>query len=433
MSNPEDFALICSVGGSAEPVRKSIDHHKPRHVIYVASASSRKTIRQEIENMLEWHGIEDTHSITLSNFQDLLACVQDIRQGIAQGLEAMGLPENSLLVADITGGTKVMSAALTLVMMEYNSRFAYVGGDTRSKNGLGVVLPGHETIMRQDNPWEILALREVRDLASAFNSYEFTVANSIASQLGSKVPGKEKFYAGIADLVYAYSLWDTFDHKGALARMRQAIGRLEPFTVNSLLFLKLLDSVRGSLVLLEKIQQDAQFLRAAKPKLPQQCGHSYLCDLISNAIRRAKAGRYDDAVARLYSAIEKSAKIRLLSAYDIDNSHILPDKLPEQLPKELRSELLAMQSADGVIRIGLQKSFYLLAALSDPLGRAYEIHESTLQKSLEVRNLSLLAHGYNPVNEKTYNDFLAVALHFLEVTLDDLPKFPYMDWKSLLL
>jgi len=72
----------------------------------------------------------------------------------------MRLPEDVRLVADITGGTKVMSSALTLVMMEHNhSRFAYVGGESRTKNGLGVVESGRETFMRQDNPWEVMALR----------------------------------------------------------------------------------------------------------------------------------------------------------------------------------------------------------------------------------------------------------------------------------
>lgn len=90
----------------------------------MASPSSRKTIRKDIADGLAWRGIEDAHVIILSDYQDLLACVRDIHNGLTSGLQAMGLPEGSLLVADITGGTKVMSAALTLAMMEYRSRVA---------------------------------------------------------------------------------------------------------------------------------------------------------------------------------------------------------------------------------------------------------------------------------------------------------------------
>ena len=98
----DDFVLICSVGGSPEPIRKSIDQQRPRFVVYVASPASRKTIRKDIEDGLAWQGIEDTHVITLSDYQDLLACVRDIRNGLTTGLQAMSLPEDSLLVADIT-------------------------------------------------------------------------------------------------------------------------------------------------------------------------------------------------------------------------------------------------------------------------------------------------------------------------------------------
>ena len=369
----DDFVLICSVGGSPEPIRKSIDQQRPRFVVYVASPASRKTIRKDIEDGLAWQGIEDTHVITLSDYQDLLACVRDIRNGLTTGLQAMSLPEDSLLVADITGGTKVMSAALTLVMMEYRSRFAYVGGDIRSKNGLGVVESGHETFMKQDNPWEVMALREVRSLARTFNRGDFASAMNIALELSRHVTGKEKFYAGIADLVQAYALWDAFDHKGALGKLRQALGRLEPFAVNHEALFRALALFKDNLALLETIQQDGQCLRASKGPLPEGSGRAYLRDL------------------------------------------------------------LAMQDEDGIIRIGLQRSFQLLAALEDPFGATYLQHEEQLAKLLEARNSSLLAHGYNPVSEDTANKLFSLALCLLDATEAELPRFPSLDWKCLLL
>ena len=424
-----DIVLICSVGGSPQPIRTSIDQQQPRFVIYVASPDSRKTIRKDIEPELTWRGIEDTHVITLSDYQDLLACVRDIRHGVSAGLKAMGLPEDSLLVADITGGTKVMSAALTLVMMEYRSRFAYVGGGVRSKNGLGVVESGHETVMKQDNPWEVMALREVRTLARAFNAGNFTAATGLAQALSRKVTGKEKFYTGVKDLVQAYALWDAFDHKGAVNTLRQALGRLEAFAVNHDALFRALDHFKHSLADLEAIQQDAQALRAAKGPLPEGSGQVYLRDLLANAARRAKAGRHDDAVARLYSAIEKSAKIRLMAAHGIDNSHVPPEKIPESL----RESLLAMRDQDGVIRIGLQRSFQLLAALRDPLGTTYSQNEAALLKLLDTRNRSLLAHGYNPVSADTAQQLFNLALRILHTDEAALPRFPVMDWQCLLL
>ena len=433
MEEANDAVLVCSVGGSPEPIRKSINEQRPRYLIYVASADSRKTIRQDIENSLDWRGIEDSHTITLSNYQDLLACVRDMRAGIADGLRCMGLPENSLLIADITGGTKVMSSALTLVMMEYNSRFAYVGGDVRSKNGLGVVESGSERFMRQDNPWEVMALRELRSLAAFFNGGDFAAAARIAETLAGKVSGKERFYGGITDLTQACAQWDAFDHKNAQARLRQAIGKLEAFALNHAPLQQLLAAFKECQLLLERIQEDARILRSSTEKPSAGCGQDYLRDLLANAMRRYEAGHYDDAVARLYSAIEKSAKIRLMTAYGLNNSRLLPEELPESLPCELRRDLLAQRGEDGVMRIGLQKSFQLLAALGDPLGRRYTEHEASLLKTLEARNSSLLAHGYTPVGEKACNALLAATQDMLDIKKEDLPRFPVLDWKSLLL
>jgi hypothetical protein len=48
-------------------------------------------------------------------------------------------------------------------------------------------------------------------------------------------------------------------------------------------------------------------------------GHGYeiVEDLLLNAERRAMQDRYDDAVGRLYRALELLVQIRLLQTYDI--------------------------------------------------------------------------------------------------------------------
>lgn len=424
----ENSVLICSIGGSPEPIRKSIDNQQPGYVLFIASPESRRTIRQEIEASLTWKGIVDSHVITLADYQSLLTCVQDIREGIAKGLCDMGLSENTLLIADITGGTKVMSAALTLVMMEHRSRFAYVGGGNRTKDGLGVVQTGHEVFMRQDNPWDVMGLREVRNLVRSFNAGQFASALEAAKELAANATTTKKFYSSISELMYAYCLWDGFDHKAALAMLRQAISRLEPFAVNNPRWHEQLCLFKRSEAALADVQQDAQELRAFKGKLSPTCGTAYLRDLLANALRRMQAGRYDDAVARLYSAIEKSAKIAL-ARHGIDNSKV--DLA--QVPEEHRESLLASRNEDGIIRVGLQKSFCLLDALRDPLGQIYRLREEELKKSLAVRNMSLLAHGYNPVSEEDCEKLFSIALTLLEVPREDLPKYPYVNWKSMVI
>lgn len=429
MNSPDPVVMVCTVGGTPDPLRISICHHKPSHVIYVASPQSRATIRGDIEGGLAWK-IGDTQVITLENFQDIVQCVQDMRQGIQKALCDMSLPEETPLIADITGGTKIMSAALTLVMMEFKSRFSYVGGSSRTKAGLGIVESGAETVVQDANPWDVLALREVRALARAFNRAQFADALAIAQELAGNVnESRKRFYAATADMVEAYMRWDAFSHKAALTKLRQAMGRLAPYASGAPRLAHLLRAVQQDVERLEILQQDAQALRGTSTPKTAGVGRAYLLDLLGNARRRAEAGHYDDAVARLYSAIEKSAKISLWARHGIDNSHIRLERVPESLREEWRGQM----NAEGEVQVGLEKSFLLLAALGDPLGAAFRKQQTGLQAALQARNTSLLAHGYTPIGKDEYETLLQIALKFLQADAGALPAFPQMDWKALLL
>lgn len=431
MNSPSPVVMVCTVGGTPAPVRTSICHHRPSHVIYVASPQSRETIRKDIEEGLEWK-VNDTQVVTLENYQDIVQCVQDMREYIVQALQAMSLPEDTPLIADITGGTKIMSAALALVMMEFKSRFSYVGGSSRTKGGLGIVESGTEFVVQDANPWDVLALREVRALANAFNHTQFADALRIAQELAKNMDGgsgAQKFYAAVADMVQAYMLWDSFDHAKALNILRQAHDRLVPYAAGNERIGNLLHALKQDVERLDVLQRDAAALRSNAEKMGVEGGRPYLLDLLGNARRCAEAGHYDDAVARLYSAIEKYAKVTLWSQHGIDNSRIPLDRVPESIREEWRWRA----DTEGMAKVGLQQSYQLLDALGDPLGKAFMEHADSLKKELASRNESLLAHGYVPIGREKYEKLMAVALNFLNVTEANLSAFPQIDWRALLL
>lgn len=429
MNTDTPVVMVCTVGGTASPLRTSICHHRPSHVIYVASPQSRATIRTEIEEGLEWK-IGDTQTVTLSDYQDIVQCVKDMREGIAKALNDMSLPEGTTLIADITGGTKIMSAALALVMMEFKSRFSYVGGRTRTKEGLGVVESGTEFVVQDANPWDVLALREVRSLASAFNHAQFADALALAQTLAEKTDGTpKKLYGAIVDLVHGYMLWDSFNHKKALTHLSKAHDRLVPFGAGNPRIAELLCNLKKDMERVELLQQDAAALKTTTSQNGPAQGRPYLLDLLGNAHRCATAGHYDDAVARLYSAIEKCAKVALWTRHGIDNSHVTQEQLPESLREEWRS----LADEEGVARVGLEKSYQLLAALGDPLGRAFMEQGESLKKTLQSRNESLLAHGYVPIGKDKYEKLMTAALEFLKADERSLPTFLYIDWRALLL
>lgn len=429
MTTTPPVVIVCTVGGSPAPLRTCICEHRPSHVIYLASPQSRVTIRKDIEDGLEWK-IGDTHIVTLSDFQDMVKCVEEMRRGIAEGLAQMGLPEDTLLIADITGGTKIMSAALALVMMEFKSRFSYVAGTSRTKAGLGIVEPGSEFVKQDANPWDVLALREARSLAYAFNHAQFADALAIAQTLTENLHNdKKKFYGAITDMVKGYMLWDTFNHKKALAHLSQAQDRLAPYAVGNTRLKELLAILKRDVERVEQLQRDAAALQSKTFAQGDTPGRAYLMDLLGNAQRCAAAGHYDDAVARLYSAIEKCAKAALWARHGIDNAHVTL----EQVPEPLREEWSSLMDEQGVARVGLERSYQLLAALDDPLGKAFLAQEKALNAALQSRNTSLLAHGYMPISEDKYEKLMATALEFLRTDAQSLPAFPHIDWKALLL
>lgn len=424
---PDNFVLVLSVGGSPEPLIESIKHYKPGHVIFVASRDSNAKVAEILKRT---EGIGRHETITLSDYQNLLACVRDIRDELPKKLEAMNLPSDTLLIADITGGTKVMSAALTLVMMEFNSRFTYVGGSQRTKTGLGIVESGHETIIQMDNPWDAMGLREARSLVQSFNAGQFDAAREKAIFLKSRDSEYSAFYAALAVLIEAFGNWDIFNYKKARTLFKDSLGRLDSYNNrrhNN--FRPLYGELKRSFAALEQAAGDAEVLKKPFEPLEAGTGAAYLRDLVANASRCAKGGHYDDAVARLYSAIEKTAKIAL-AQMGINNSQVQKDVLAAA-GGDLANKHVC---ADKEIKLPLTDSFLLLRGLApeNPVAIAYEKYAAELDKTLKSRNMSLLAHGYNPVSAKDYQKLHAVALQFLDIGEEDLVDFPEMDINSII-
>ncbi|MBD5641601.1 MAG: TIGR02710 family CRISPR-associated protein [Desulfovibrio sp.] len=425
--DPHDFALVLSVGSTIRPLIESINYYHPLYVIFIAS---RETNANVTEILQQTGGILKHGTITLSDYQNLLECVRDIREELPKKLDAMSLPADTLLIADITGGTKVMSAALALAMMEFNSRFTYVGGDKRGGPG-DRVEDGHEKIMPMDNPWDVIGVREAASLAQAFNAGQFEAAREKADFLRSKNSEYNAFYGGIGAAIEAFRHWDSFSHDNACKELKHALGRLAPYdNRRHENFRPLYAQLQAAYETLAKISQDAAALLEPFRQLEPGLGDAYLRDLVGNARRRAQRGHYDDAVARLYSAIEKTAKIALAQK-GVNNSAVTRETL-EKAGGELAEKYAG--EPDGEIRLPLGASFLLLGSLEPghSAACAYGRHMDALAKNLETRNKSLLAHGYRPVKAEDYQKLFGIALQFLGIGEEDLPDFPALEVNSIL-
>ncbi len=407
--------LLISVGGSPQPILRSIHDFKPEYVMYFVSRETRCIVRGKVEPALLYRPTD--HEILVTpNGEDLYASVVTLMRRVPELLEQWQIGYDDLRV-DYTGGTKPMAAAMALALHDRVSNYSYVGGRSRDKDGLGVVQNGHEEIITVQNPWDVLAVKALRNCILLYRNHHFLPAAEEAKEAASKTNRLASLFTALADLAVGCYAWDTFRHKEAKQRLNKARAAFDKMAcVESCgIFGKVVSELDDCIFFLDTVCLQLE---------GKGGGENLIKDIIANAIRRADDGyHYDDAVSRLYSAIEKAAKVRLQVQYGINNGDVdLSRILDEQLRGELEQQ--CRDARDGRVKLPLHKSYSLLSQLGDPLGQKYVENSETLHNLLNVRNDSLLAHGFKPVKQETFETMLAVTLDFIGAGRADLPRFP---------
>lgn len=89
------------------------------------------------------------------------------------------------------------------------------------------------------------------------------------------------------------------------------------------------------------------------------------------------------------------------------------DGLKSRLSPEQLSSFANMVTEDGTLQLGLHNTYQLLFMLGDGVGSLFMEQESRLLNALKARNLSFLAHGFEPIGEAGYNHVAEVIQGFL--------------------
>ncbi|HID24098.1 MAG TPA: TIGR02710 family CRISPR-associated protein, partial [Planctomycetaceae bacterium] len=203
----------------------------------------------------------------------------------------------------------------------------------------------------------------------------------------------------------AFDAWDRFDH----ARADRLLGAAPDGLAEYRTFLSVLQGHRGH-------------------------GFELVEDLLRNAERRAAQSHYDDAVGRLYRAIELTAQVWLRERHRIDTSCVDLERVPETQ----RDKLFQLRDRQNkAIKVGLLTAWDLIAAFpDDPLGVQFLPRRAKLLQFLSHRNNSLLAHGIRPVSESDYRSQVEFVENFLTDAIEraidtlqarrivTLPQFP---------
>ncbi len=403
--------LVITVGGSCAPVITAVRGYAPDFVCFFASAGphgSRVMVDGQGHpctsngaNIITQTGLrpEQFEIVDLAEPDSLPDCYAAMRAALAR--LATDRP-GWRLVADYTSGTKTMSVALSLAALEAGWQLSLVRG---TRTDLVKVLNGSE-MAALVNAWEVRADQQINEARRLFNAHAYAAAGALLESLARTGPLSYELQRSVTrwvGLCRAFDAWDRFDH----ARAHQLLEPYQSRTVPQWRFLKALMG----------------WERAT--------GYEPILDLMRNAERRAARGRYDDAVARLYRALEMLAQTRLgertpsLTTGDLDVS-LLPDGLRKKY-EALRDP------SDGKIKLGLRQDYELLAELDDPLGRVYRQHENALLNVLSRRNNSILAHGKIPLTKGDYQEAAQLIETMVRQGLGELgvrwqaPQFPQWD------
>jgi len=387
--------LLCTVGGSHQPIVTAIRELNPAFVCFFCTGRDQATGRPGSEvqvtgkgNIIKADPRDETPTLpnipaqtglSEDRFEVRLVPPDDLDRAVSVMDEAiedlMKRFSDSRIVTDYTGGTKTMTAALVISALEHDDvELRLVSG---ARADLVKVADGTQRSVAACS--DMVRLR--RAMAPYVSAWErFAYGEAWKGLSGLSAPSDPALRAELQvamDLSMAFDAWDRFDHREALRILQIYSGRIGRKLPGHLAFLRLLCA-------------DAEDARR-EPAL--------LYDLWLNAQRRAYQARYDDAVSRVYRLIEWTAQWILKSGAGIDTADVPADRIPEGM------EILPDKK--GRRPVPLFKAWELIAQLM-PEGAPAAFFTRTrerLNHLLSKRNLTILAHGYNPVSETDWREF----------------------------
>lgn len=418
-----DKILLITVGGSHQPIITSIQSLKPDRTIFICSSGKRGSISQvtgegkpcevrkgsevieKLPNIPTQLNLGDRHDpetdvIVVNNPDDVSSIYIKISDTIQKLQQTQ---PTATLLADHTGGTKSMSVALALAALDEDCELHLTTG---SRPDLVRVTRG-ETVRRAATTDLTVRRLLTQEIPTLIAQYNYPAAIATLEVCLRDVPlSQPQTVEDYLRLCKGLNHWDCFDHE-------EAWYYLEPFMNQA--------SLRPLLMYLKRVMGSRQVIATAmdtKFTAPDQIrGHGYelVEDLLFNAERRVANAHYDDAVGRLYRALELLAQTHLWLQYGIKTGDVDLGKLPE----DLHFDLERLKNRDGKIQLALRNSYELLRQWSDdPLGAIYQTSAERIFNQLQVRNYSILAHGLRPVTVKDYEQqFQAIIVPFIEAGL----------------
>lgn len=394
-------------GGVIDALIEDIRPLKPARVVALGTAAARVNADALFKGLRLAAAKTDFVPITKPAHLD--AVYREASAAIAK-LEAEGFSPNRIGV-HFTAGTKVMSAGMVLAAVSHGcERLRYLAWQGEGEPSRSIAAA----------PKAFRAEGDVRLAETLLRELRFRSARDVLAQVNADylpAPQRKRVHA-LSALADAYAAWDNFRAADFL-KFHRAAGKVpEPLAD--------LTASSNTLSALKRIA-DAEKATGVYPV-------ELIADLHNNAIRRLAERRTDDAMTRLYRCAELFAQRILAERHGIRTE----DVDIRRVPPRYRVVFEALRRLDDVkIKLGLRKSFELLAYRDDPVGAAF-LENRRLQDILEERRRLVLAHGVVPAPASLalellgeLNKLLRVEIPGWEDTANSL-QFPWIDNKRVL-
>lgn len=382
--------LAITVGRSLDPVVKSIRDHKPDFTLFLVSdrpdGGSRKLLFEAPEGgrgIISQAGLREGcyDEVVLPHADDFASCYTRTRNALRS--TSARFPDANL-IADFTGGTKTMSAAMAAAAVRLGWKLSLVESprsDLNRAQGTGVA------VVQSVSP---LVLDEaVEQLKLLFEGRHFEGAKSVLEETMRDLVLEPTLRANLlraVNLLQGLARWDQFAYTEAYNDLRQC----------------------GEVCteLLRHLASLDKFARNECSSPP----YELVWDLLANAESRAAQGRYEDAILRLYRAVELLAQTRLMEKHGLDTSDLELPKIPEPLRTSIETRCRGW----GRFTAGLMDAYQILLALEDPLGKHYgQGWNKRLLELLILRNKAFMEHGFRPLGKEEWQKAYQIAHEFL--------------------
>lgn len=396
--------LFVTVGGSPDPIIKAVESFKPKYTYFIVT-DHKEYNKGSIETVI---GDEYTDSdgkkrptiskkLELRNDQFEAIIVEsdnpfDVYEKVAPKVEEH-LDHSDLVHLDCTGGTKSMSVGLAYINTEYpKTKLSIITGP---RLNLVKVSSGMERVKRFSKN-AVYIKRQIKSSEMLIAKRDYHAAYKVLDYLTTE--GHIEDDADFDKLYFlsqGFDAWDKFQYENALQYIERYKNdeKIKPY-----------NAVLKQLINIEKL------VKPWRPgnKIPTPNGFILVYDLLYNAERKAEANSFDDAVSRLYRALEMYEQFAFFTNDPALNTSDLDVSL---LPEDIRTAYT--REEDKKVVIGLSTGYNLLARLDHPVGKVWTSHKNAILDALQFRNHSYFAHGFNPVTEEDYKTMKQVVWEFI--------------------